>query len=134
MLVDGRRRVFDRFRKTGGELAWYGQIRGRPARPGTYEIRLRAVDQAGNTSMRTRAVYVRVRYVELTRRRIEAAAGRRFRVRVLTDARSYRWRIAGRSGVAHRRVLVLRAPDAAGEYALYVRVRTHADRAIVTVK
>ena len=134
MLVDGRRRVFDRFRKTGGTLAWYGQIRGRPARAGTYEIRLRAVDQAGNTSMRTRAVDVRVRYVELTRRRVEAAAGGRFRVRVLTDAHSYRWRIAGRTGIGHRRVLVLRAPDAAGKYVLYVRVGTHADRAIVTVR
>jgi len=134
MLVDGRRRVFDRYRKTSGKLTWYGQIRGRPAKPGVYEIRLRAVDEAGNTSMRTRAVDVRVRYVELTRARIAATAGRRFRVHVLTDARSYRWRIAGRAGVARSPVLMLRAPDTPGDYALYVRVGAHADRALVTVR
>lgn len=134
MLVDGRRRVFDRFRKTSGKLVWYGRIRGRPAKPGTYAIRLRAVDQAGNTSMRTRAVDVRVRYVELTRTRIEATAGRRFRAHVLTDARTYRWRIAGRTGIAHAPVLVLRAPATPGDYALYVRVGSHADRAVVTVR
>jgi hypothetical protein len=134
MLVDGRRRVFDRYRKTSGKLTWYGQIRGRPAKPGVYEIRLRAVDQAGNTSMRTRAVDVRVRYIELTRSHIVATVGRRFRARVLTDAHSYRWRIAGRSGTARSRVLVLRAPDTPGDYALYVRVGTHADRAVVTVR
>ena len=38
---------------------------------GTYEIRLRAVDRAGNRSVRTRAVPVRVRFVELSRDRIE---------------------------------------------------------------
>jgi len=133
MLVDGRRRVFDRFRKTSGKLVWFGQIGGRPAKPGTYEIRLRAVDQAGNISTRTRAVSVRVRYIELTRERIDATAGRRFRAHVLTDARSYRWRIAGRTGIAHRPILVLRAPETPGEYALYVRAGTHADRALVNV-
>jgi hypothetical protein len=134
MLVDGRRRVFERFRKTSGKLVWYGRIRGRAARPGTYEIRLRAVDQAGNASARTRAVSVRVRYVELTRRRIEVVAGRRFRVGVLTDAKSYRWRIAHRTGLAHGPVLVLRAPLTAGTYGLNVRVGRHADRAELVVK
>jgi hypothetical protein len=134
MLVNGRRRVFDRFRKTSGKLVWYGQIRGRPAKPGTYEIRLRAVDQAGNTSARTRAFLVRVRYVELTRDRIVATAGGRFRVHVLTDARTYRWRIAGRTGIGRSPVIALRAPEVPGEYSLYVRVGTHADRAVVVVR
>lgn len=133
MLVDGRRRVFDRFRKTSGKLTWYGQIRGRPARPGRYELRLRAVDQAGNTSPRTRAVPVRIRYVELVRSRIEVEAGRRFLVHVLTDAKSYRWRLAQRSGVAHARVFVLRAPLTPGSYGLYVIVGRHADRAELVV-
>jgi hypothetical protein len=133
MRVNGRRRVFARFRTTSGKLVWYGQIAGRPAKPGTYEIRLRAVDQAGNTSARTRAVRVRVRYIELTRDRIETTAGGRFRVHVLTDARTYRWRIAGRTGIARSPVVVLRAPDVPGEYALYVRVGDHADRAVVSV-
>ena len=133
MLVDGRRRVFERFRRTSGKLAWVGIVDGRQARPRTYEIRLRALDQAGNLSTRTRAVPVRVLYVELTRERVEAVAKRRFSVRVLTFAKSYRWRIAGRTGISKRRVLVLRAPAEPGEYPLYVRVGRHADRATVVV-
>ena len=102
-------------------------------RPGTYEIRLRAVDRAGNRSMRTRAVPVRVRFVELSRERIEAVAGKRFSVRVRTDADSYRWLFAGRRGVGRRQVLVLRAPDEPGSYALYVTVGGRAARAAVEV-
>jgi hypothetical protein len=133
MLVNGRRRVFERYRKTSGKLVWFGQLDGSTAPPGTYEIRLRAVDQAGNASPRTRAVDVRVLYVELTRERIRAVAGRRFRAHVLTTARSYRWRIAGRTGIARKPVLALRAPAEPGEYSLYVRVGRHADRATVVV-
>ena len=133
MLVDGRRRVFERFRKTSGKLVWYGRIRGREAKPGVYEIRLRAVDPAGNTSARTRAVPVRVRYVELTRNRIEVEAGRRFRVHVLTDAKTYRWRLARRTGLAHRPLIVLRAPLTPRTYGLYVVVGRHAARAELVV-
>lgn len=134
MLVDGRRRVFDRFRSTRGRLVWSGRIRGRPARPGVYQIRLRAVDGAGNTSVRTRAVEVRIRYVELTRTRIVATAGKRFRAHVLTDARTYRWQLGRRRGIGRKPVLVLRAPAAPGEYPLYVVVGRHAARAVVVVR
>jgi hypothetical protein len=133
MLIDGRQRVQTKFRRIEGKLVWFGRIDGRTVRPGTYEIRLRAVDRAGNRSMRTRAVPVRVRYVELARERIEVAAGKRFSVRVLTDARSYRWLFAGRRGVGRRQVLVLRAPEEAGSYTLYVTVGGRAARAGVDV-
>jgi len=133
MLVDGRRRVLERFRKTEGRLVWYGRVAGRPVRPGIYEIRLRAVDRAGNRSRSTRAVPVRVRYVELARERIEAEPGRRFSVGVLTDAASYRWRFAGRTGTSRSRVLRLVAPDEPGTYSLYVFTGRWADRAEVTV-
>ncbi len=112
---------------------WFGRINGRVVRPGVYEIRLRAVDRAGNRSVRTRAVTVRVRFVELSRDRIEVGAGRRFSVRVLTDAPSYRWLFAGRRGTGEREVLVLRAPEEAGTYSLYVTVGGHAARAEVEV-
>jgi hypothetical protein len=102
-------------------------------RPGTYEIRLRAVDRAGNRSARTRAVSVRVRYVELARDRIEVDAGRRFSVRVFTDAQSYRWLFAGERGANRRQVLVLRAPETPGTYHLYVSVGGRAARAEVVV-
>lgn len=133
MLVNGRRRVMERYRKTEGRLVWYGRIGGRALPPGTYELRLRAVDRAGNRSRATRPVAVRVRYVELSRARVEVASGRRFSVRVSTDARSYRWRLAGRTGRETRRVLILRAPAQPGEYRLTVVVGSRGARADVLV-
>jgi FlgD Ig-like domain len=133
MLVDGRRRVLGRFQPRGGRLAWFGRVNGRPVRPGTYEIRVRALDRAGNRSRRTRAVPVRVRYVELARERIEVVAGRRFGVRVSTDADSYRWLFAGERGVGRADLLVLRAPEEPGTYTVYVTVGQWADKAEVVV-
>ncbi|MFO7573352.1 MAG: FlgD immunoglobulin-like domain containing protein [Gaiellaceae bacterium] len=133
MLVDGRRRVMERMRKTQGRLIWYGRVAGHPVRPGTYELQLRAIDRAGNRSLSTRPIPVRVRFVELSRDRIEVGAGRRFSVRVSTDARSYRWRFAGRTGMETRRVLALRAPGEPGTYSLYVVVGDRAARAEVVV-
>jgi hypothetical protein len=133
MLVDGRQRVQSKFRRIEGKLVWFGRVNGRVVRPGIYEIRLRAVDRAGNRSVRTRAVPVRVRFVELSRDRIEVAAGKRFSVRVLTDATTYRWLFDGRRGTGTRQVLVLRAPEETGTYSLYVTVGGHAARAEVVV-
>jgi hypothetical protein len=134
MLVDGRRRVLARFRDTQGRLTWFGRVDGRELPPGRYEIRLRAFDRAGNRSARSQAATVVVRYVELARDEIDAVAGRRFSVRVSTDARAYRWLFDGRRGVARRKVLVLRAPEESGTYVLYVVVGNHADRADVIVR
>jgi FlgD Ig-like domain len=134
MLIDGRRRVFGKFSRERGSLTWFGRLDGDPVRPGPYEIRLRAIDKAGNRSLRTRGATVVVRYVELSRERIDAVAGKRFAVRVLTDADSYHWLFAGRRGVGRRQVLVLRAPDEPGPYTLYVTVGSHAARAPVDVR
>jgi hypothetical protein len=133
MLVDGRRRVLEKFRATEGELEWFGRIGGRAVRPGTYEIRVRAFDRARNRSSSRRVVPVVVRYVELSRDRIEVVAGRRFSVRVSADALRYRWVFAGEKGIARRRVLVLRAPATPGEYRLIVVARGRADSAEVVV-
>jgi hypothetical protein len=133
MLVDGRQRVQSKFRRVEGNLVWFGRINGRVVRPGIYEIRLRSVDRAGNRSIRTRAVPVRVRFVELSRDRIEVAVGKRFSVRLLTDAATYRWLFAGRRGTGTRQVLVLRAPEEAGTYSLYVTVGGRAARAEIVV-
>lgn len=133
LLVDGQRRVLGRFKPRRGRLEWLGNVNGRPVGPGTYELRLRAVDRAENASERTSAVSVRVRYVELGRSRVEAVAGKRFSIFVSTDAGSYRWRFAGKTGAGERRVLRLRAPRAPGTYALYVVVGRHADRAEIVV-
>ena len=133
MLVDGRQRVQSKFRQVEGNLVWFGRVNGRVVRPGLYEIRLRAVDRAGNRSLRTRAVPVRVRFVELSRERIEVGAGKRFSVRVRTDASSYRWLFDGRRGGGSRQVLVLRAPEEPGAYTLYVTAAGRAARAEVVV-
>ena len=134
MLVDGRRRVLSKFRSTEGQLIWFGRVNGGPVPPGTYEIRLRAFDRAGNRSSSRRVVPVVVRYIELARERIEVVAGRRFSVRVLTDAVSYRWLFAGERAVRRKRVLVLRAPETPGTYTVYVSLRGRfADSAKVVV-
>jgi FlgD Ig-like domain len=134
MLVNDRRRVLGKFPRQRGTLTWFGHFDGEAARPGPYEIRLRAIDRAGNRSARTRAVTVLVRYVGLSRGRIAAVAGKRFSVRVSTDATAYGWLFAGERGFGKRQVLVLRAPDAPGQYVLYVTVGTRAARAAVDVR
>jgi hypothetical protein len=133
MLVNGRRRVLSKFRETHGRLVWFGRVGGRPVRPGEYEIRLRAFDRAGNRSARTRAVTVRVRYVELVRDRVEAVAGRRFGIGVSTDAPVYRWLFDGKRGKYRKELLTLRAPEEPGTYVLYVTLDRWADRAEVVV-
>ena len=133
MLVNGRRRVLSKFRETDGRLVWFGRVGGVAVKPGEYEIRLRAFDRAGNRSARTRAVTVRVRYVELVPDRVEAVAGRRFGVGVETDADVYRWLFDGRRGKYRKHVLTLRAPDEPGTYVLYVLVGRWADRGEVVV-
>ena len=134
MLVNGRRRVLSKFRSTEGQLIWFGRVNGRPVSPGTYEIRLRAFDRAGNRSSSRRIIPVVARYIELARERIEVVAGRRFSVRVLTDAVSYRWLFAGERGVRRKRVLVLRAPETPGTYRVFVSLQGRfADSAEVVV-
>jgi FlgD Ig-like domain len=133
MLVNGRRRVLEKFRATEGRLVWFGRVDGRTVAPGTYEIRVRAFDRAGNRSSSRRTVPIVVRYVELARDRIEVVAGKRFSVRVSTDALTYRWVFAGERGIVRRRSLVLRAPQTPGRYRVIVAVRDRADSADVVV-
>ena len=54
-------------------------------------------------------------------------------IRVDTDADSYRWLFAGERGVGSDELLVLRAPETPGTYAVYVAVGRFADRAAVLV-
>jgi len=133
MLVNGQRRVLSKFRATKGRLLWFGIVDGAPVRPGTYRIQLRAFDQAGNRSVSTRSIPVRVLYIEFRRNRVRALAGKRFSVRVVTHARKYRWLFNGKHGSRRKKVLVLRAPVTPGRYVLYVSVGRHADRAEIVV-
>ena len=131
LLVDGRQRIVGKFARERGRLIWHGN--GTSVRPGVYELRLRAEDEARNRGSTRRVVPVLVRFVTLSRERVEVEAGRRFSVRVSKDAASYRWLFAGERGTGQTRVLRLRAPEEPGEYRVYVTVGRHADSADVIV-
>jgi hypothetical protein len=133
MLVDGKRRVLSKFPATQGQLVWFGRVNGKPVKPDLHEIRLRAFDRAGNRASSRRRITVRVRYVALARDRLEVVAGRRFSVRVSTDATAYRWLFAGERGTERRSVLLLTAPETPGTYRVYVTVGRLADSAEVVV-
>ena len=132
LYVGARRVVFRRSQLPSGSVDWNGRLDGRPARPGTYVLRLAAQDPAGNDSVPVRAATVRVRYVELARPRIEAKARTRFGVRVSADARVH-WRLGTRAGTAAPGLMVLHAPVKPGRYGLVVNVGDHSARATVIV-
>ena len=133
LLVNGKRRVRKFGQAPSGAVQWYGRFRGRPARPGSYALGLVAVDEAGNRSQRVSAGPVRVRYIELGRDRIRVQAGRRFGVRVRTDARRYGWLFARGRGSTRQRYLVLRAPERPGRYRLFVETSGHGTSVPVVV-
>jgi hypothetical protein len=133
LLVNGKRRVRKFGQAPSGAVQWYGRFRGRPARPGSYGLGLVAVDEAGNRSQRVSAGPVRVRYIELGRDVIRVQAGRRFGVRVRTDARRYGWLFARGRGSTRQRYLVLRAPERPGRYRLFVETSGHGTSVPVVV-
>lgn len=61
LYVNERLRVRGHSRKLEGKLDWYAKIKGRPARPGRYRLRLAARDVAGNLSGRGRTFIIRIR-------------------------------------------------------------------------
>jgi hypothetical protein len=132
LFLEGRREVRSRTRRARAKVEWFGKVDGRPLRRGTYELALAAEDVAGNVGTRIQTP-VHIRYVDLARDVVRVRAGLRFGVRVLTDARSFRWRFAGGRGTAEPGLLVLRAPRNPGRYTLFVDVNGHADRARVIV-
>lgn len=128
---------FTRSQKPTGELEWNGKVpvdgTYRPARPGTYLLSVAAQDAAGNRSHPYPFALATVRYVSLGRKRVVVGPGRRFAIRVSTDAPKVRWRLHGREGVARRGTLHIRAPKRPGVYFFYVFVAGHAARAAVVV-
>jgi hypothetical protein len=61
LFVDGRLRVFTASKRVRYLLHWSGKVHGRAIRPGRHELRLVAEDLAGNRSVPTHVVVVRVR-------------------------------------------------------------------------
>jgi hypothetical protein len=134
LFVNGRRSVYTRFPRTAEQMVWTGKVRGRAQRPGTYELQVAAHDPAGNLADLTPAGPVVLRYVTLGRDRIPAVAGRRFAVRVSSDAERVRWTLGTRSGFARPGTLRIRAPLQKGRFTLTVTANGRAARAAVFVR
>ena len=61
LFVDGRRRVLTASKRLRYLLHWSGKVQGRAIRPGRHKLKLVAEDLAGNRSLPTPVVVVRVR-------------------------------------------------------------------------
>jgi len=61
LFVDGSRRVFTASKRLRYLLHWSGKVHGRALRPGRHKLKLVAEDLAGNRSVPTPVVVVRVR-------------------------------------------------------------------------
>jgi hypothetical protein len=135
LLLRGRQVVFTRGQKRSGILVWNGFFPGtsRPLPPGRYVLAVEAQDTAGNRSPLLRFAIAQIRFVALGRDRVVVAPGRRFAIRVSTDAPRVAWRLHGRSGTAPRGTLHLRAPKKPGVYHLYVTVSGHSAKAAIVV-
>lgn len=134
LYVDGAQRVRKRGQQKQGSVEWFGLLDGEPQSPGAYRVSVGARDAAGNLAVPTPARLVVIRYVALGRKRIEAVAGARFAVLVLSDAARVSWRIGGRSGVARPGTLKLRAPLRPGRYTLVVGANGFESRAALVVR
>jgi hypothetical protein len=131
LYVDGDRRTTVHRRVRAGKLDWGGKT-ARGLRPGPHRLRLRALDFAGNLSSPTRAVVVRIRFIELQPHVLHVKSGARFSVRVLTDAKRYSWHLGLLGDIARKPLLVLRA-GAPGTYRLVVAANCYVSRALVVV-
>ncbi len=117
-----------------GSLTWNGKRKGGRALPaGIHRLVAAAMDEAGNVGKAERDIFVTIRYIELARATIPVLAQTRFGVGVTTDASTFRWRFAGRTGVGKPGLLVLRAPGE-GRYQLFVEANKHGARARVVVR
>jgi hypothetical protein len=145
LLVDGVLAVRGREQAAGtGELVWPGTSGDGPLGPGRYALGLQARDRAGNVASARQVVAVRIRYIELAGGLLRARRGGLLRIRVLTDARQFRWTLSSRGrrgrtlldGTARRAAFALRLPPRirAGRYVLHVAANGYADDATVVVR
>lgn len=129
LYLDGKLLTRSHGRKPVNTIQWYG--RGVP--PGEHRLALAAQDPAGNVAPSTREFTVRIRYVELPRSRY-MVSGRTLRVRVSTDVKTVRWRLAGRGGTVRRHVFRIPVPSRGGRYRLTVTANGRSARATVVVR
>jgi hypothetical protein len=133
LYANGHVVVIRKFFRSSGAFDWNGRADGLSRPPGPYHLQLRGRDRANNLGPPTRAVTVRIRYIELAKKVIRARAGGRIRVAVSTDAHAYFWRLGPRRGRVRSRLLSIGA-GAPGRYHLVVSERGHRAGAIVVVR
>lgn len=134
LVVDGKRAVLKKGRRSEGTIEWFGRSGGEPLPQGPYSLRLGAVDIAGNEGRPTRSKVVVIRYIALGRSSIVTTPGGRFAVLVLTDAARVTWKLGARTGVARPGTLRLRAPLQPGRFTLTVTTNGRSARAAVFVR
>jgi hypothetical protein len=129
LYVNGKRIGRTYRKRPTGVYPWYGKGK----KPGEYRLALAAQDLAGNIAPSTREFKVRLRYVQLFRKRFTPRAGRTLRVRVSADAKTVTWRLGSRRGTGKPPVLRIPAPSQPGRYTLTVSANGHRAKATVVV-
>jgi hypothetical protein len=133
LYVDGRQVGRGRLARSAGSIHWYGGVHGETYPAGVYQLSLRAEDRAGNISPPTSDVRVAIRYLSLGRKVVHVRAGKRFALRVTSDAESVQWLLRGRSGEGPPGTLRMRAPKKPGRYKLFVTSNGRSQAALVVV-
>jgi len=134
LYVGGTRAIRKLGTRPRGTMSWAGVAGGEPLPEGVYTLRLVARDVAGNLGPRSGSRIVRIRFLALGRDRVVVAPGARFAILALSQARTVRWRLGARAGVARPGTLKLRAPLQPGRYTLRVEANGHVRRAAVVVR
>jgi hypothetical protein len=134
LYVDGTRALRRLGTRTSGTMDWFGVAGGEQLPEGLYTLRLVARDIAGNLGSRSGSRSVGIRFLALGRDRVVTAPGDRFAILAISQARTLRWSLGGRSGVARAGTLRLRAPVEPGRYVLRVEANGHVRRAAVVVR
>jgi hypothetical protein len=120
--------------RTSGTMDWFGTAGGEPLPEGPHTLRLVARDLAGNLGPRSGSRTVAIRFLALGRDRVLTTPGARFAILAVSQARTLRWTLGQRSGVARPGTLRLRAPAKPGRYVLRVDANGHVKRAVVVVR
>jgi hypothetical protein len=136
VYLGGRQIIRGRPTRQHADVKWAGKVDGSPVSAGTYVLTVGARDAAGNETpaAERKTVRVIVSYIDVAPRVLSVRPGARFTVRVDTRAPHYTWRLGGRHGAKHTKVLRLRAPSNRGTYRLFVTERGHTAIALVRVR
>ena len=130
VYVNGRRRPRTKRYAEIGVARWFGA--GLP--PGRYRLTLRTIDLAGNLSPPVSLGTVRIRFISVGPHVQHVRAKARIGFRVVTDARTYRWRLGHRGGISRPGLLILRAPAQPGRYRLVATANGHTAESVLFVE